>query len=87
MLNGVGGATVARAKESISQAEFLDWIEYRERRGSLNLGMRLEAGFSLLAVSINRGLGGHAKIEDFMPHMDDPEATIGDVMKMLTGGK
>lgn len=77
---------MAEAKERLSQAEYLAWIEYRELRGSLNLGLRLEEGFALIATTINRALGGKATMHDFMPHFDEPEATLEDVMKMLTGG-
>lgn len=41
--------------------------------------MRLEAGFALVAMMISRTNGGKAKIEDFMPHKDEPEADIKDV--------
>ena len=85
MLNGVGGRTVAEAKERMSYTEALDWQSYVEARGTLNLGMRLEAGFALIALSINRALGGHARMEDFMPHFDAPDASLDDVMRILSG--
>ena len=87
MLNGVGGRTVAEAKERMSFAEALDWQTYIERRGSLNLGMRMEAGFALLAAMISRANGGTATVDDFMPHLESQEATLEDVMKMLSGKK
>jgi len=85
VLNGVGGRTVAEAKASISITEMLAWQAYRERYGTLHLGMRLEEGFALLAWVINRALGGHAEITTYMPHADAGEATLEDVMQMLTG--
>jgi hypothetical protein len=87
VLNGVGGRSVWEAKRNVSQAEFVDWCEYRERFGSLNLGMRLEAGFALVSLLMNRSLGGQANIEDFMPHLEQQEATPEDIMKLLTGSK
>ena len=87
MLNGVGGRTVEEAKERISYAEAVDWAEYMRKRGSLNVGMRLEAGFALIAAAINNGLGGSATPADFMPHFESPEASIADVMKTLSGRK
>lgn len=87
MLNGVGGRTVAEAKERLSYAEALDWSEYLRKRGSLNVGLRLEAGFALIAATINNALGGHATPADYMPHFDQAEATLGDVMKTLSGRK
>jgi hypothetical protein len=87
MVLGIGGCTVAEIKERMSYAEALDWQSYIERRGTLNIGMRLEAGFALIAMVINRALGGHATLADFMPHYEAPEATIEDVMSMLAGSK
>lgn len=87
MQNGIGGRTVAEAKDRLSHAEALDWADYVERRGTLNLGLRLEAGFALIAWTINRALGGKAEMHDFMPHFDEPEADLSDVMKILSGGK
>lgn len=71
----------------MSHAESLQWQEFVELRGSLNIGMRMEAGFALLAAMINRALGGTAEMADFMPHIDPPEASLEDVMGMLTGRK
>ncbi len=87
MLNGVGGRSVHEAKYTISQAEFADWCEYREHYGSLHLGMRLEAGFALIALCINRAIGGKAELADFMPHLEQQEATLEDVMNILSGSK
>jgi hypothetical protein len=84
VLNGVGGRTVEEAKERMSYAEALQWRQYLERRGTTHLGMRLEAGFALLASSINRALGGKASIEDFMPHADPPDS-LAQVMNILSG--
>lgn len=87
MLNRIGGCSVAEAKESLSHEEVLKWQGYRERRGTLNLGLRVEVGFALIAYSINRALGGKANMDDFMPHMAEQEATISDIMNMLAGSK
>jgi hypothetical protein len=86
VLNGVGGWSVAEAKERISHEEALKWSAYREKRGTLNLGLRLEAGFALIATTINRALGGKAEMQDFMPHFDQhQEASLEDVMSLLAG--
>lgn len=87
MLNGVGGASVAEAKERLTYAEALQWQAYIEKRGTLNLGLRLEVGFALIAWCINQAMGGKAEMRDFMPHLDEPEATLTDVMSILTGAK
>lgn len=68
--------------------EVAAWASYMQRRGSLNLGLRIEAGFALVAVQINRALGGKAKLKDFMPHVgrdEEAEGSIQDVMSVLMG--
>lgn len=85
MLAGVGGRSVAEAKERLTHEEALQWQAYRQMRGSLNVGMRLEAGFALVATMINRGLGGKANPSDFAPHFDEPESTLSDVLNILSG--
>jgi hypothetical protein len=87
VLNGVGGRTVEEAKRRMTYAEARQWSAYMQRRGSLHVGLRLEAGFALIAATINNALGGHATAADFMPHRDAPEGTIADVMKTLSGRK
>lgn len=85
MLAGVGGCTVAEAKERLSYEESLAWAKYMDLRGSLHTGMRLEVGFALLAQMINHALGGNASIDDFAPHARRG-GSLGEVMAML-GGK
>lgn len=85
MLAGIGGRTVAEAKENLQYAEFLDWLTYRRMRGSLNMANRMESGFALIASLISRACGGNAKQIDFMPHAEPPNATISDVMGILSG--
>lgn len=84
MLNGVGGRTIAEAKSRMSYAEAIDWAAYIKQRGALNQGMRIEAGFALLAMMLSRVHGGKAEMADFMPHFDKPEpSSIQDVFNML----
>lgn len=85
VLAGIGGRTVAEAKENVQYVEFLDWLTYRRMRGSFNLGNRLESGFALIAHLISRAAGGSATQVDFMPHADAKAATIEDVMGILSG--
>ena len=54
--------------------EVNQWAVYRQRRGSLNIGRRIEqAAANIIAMNINKGL----KVEDwvepleFMPNEDD----------------
>jgi hypothetical protein len=87
VLAGVGGCTVAEAKERLTYEEALAWSAYMRKRGSLNVGMRLEHGFALLAAMINNALGGRAELRDFMPHAEPKQGTIEDVMTLLAGKK
>lgn len=89
MLNGIGGRTVAEAKERLSAEEAWQWSAYLERRGSIHPGMRLEWGFALIAMMINRALGGKAELGDYMPHAHDPQepASLAEAMKILSGKK
>lgn len=86
MLNGIGGCTVAEAKERLTYAEALDWFAYIRKRGSLNTGMRLEAGFALLAAILSSAHGGKASMDDFMPHADKADdMSVESVFKKLGG--
>lgn len=89
MLNGIGGRTIEEAKERLSFVEAQQWSTYMARRGSLNVGTRLEWGFALIAAAINNALGGTARQVDFMPHTQDSQqpGSIDDVMKILSGKK
>lgn len=68
VLNGVGGRTIAEAKERMTYQEALAWGRYIDRYGSLHTGRRLEAGSALVALQTHRLGGGLAELLDFMPH-------------------
>lgn len=89
MLNGIGGRTLAEAKEKLTYEEFLTWCAYIKKHGSLNVGRRLEYGFGMVAMMINRACGGNKEMSDFMPHYEKPSGlgSIGDVMNILSGKK
>ena len=80
---GVGGRTIAEAQERLTYSEFLRWARYRNRRGSLHVGMRVERGAAILAAmyanthSKNGGFGLH----DFAPYHDPPPITLEQAMK------
>jgi hypothetical protein len=87
VLNGVGGRTIAEAKENMLHDEYLDWIAYRNKHGPLNLAKHVEWGNGLLAMLFNNvHYRDKKEHHEFMPHYEMPEATIGDVMKLLSGG-
>lgn len=83
MLNGVGGNTIAAAQANMSYAEFCRWVAYRQRRGSLHPGMRVEHGAALVAsilANVNSKKGGF-KPQDFMPHMQAEAMSLEEAME------
>lgn len=68
MLNGIGGNTIAEAKATLSYAEVLAWVAYRDKHGSLNFALRQELSTAIVALQVNRTGGGKAELQDFMPH-------------------
>lgn len=87
MLAGIGGKTVAEAKENLSYREALDWFIFARQRGGIAHTDRLLA---TIATQINRLTGGSAEIGDFLPYLgkngtdEEQEVGIGEVMNMLT---
>lgn len=61
MLAGIGGRTIEEAKERLSYAEVLDWIEYRRQYGPLNLGYRLEWILAQVAYTAAAASGAKSK--------------------------
>lgn len=84
-MNGIGGATVSEAKERMTYKEAMMWSDYIRKRGSLNLGLRVENGFAIIAAMMSRAMGGKGTVEDFMPHADKKAADLADVMKLVSG--
>lgn len=78
MLNGIGGCTVAEAKERLTYSEALSWFAFIRKRGSLHTGMRLEAGFALLASILIQSNGGKTKMSELMPHADKEDGMSVD---------
>lgn len=73
-LAGIGGNTIHQVKNNLTMPEIQQWAEYRRRRGSLNIGRRVEqAAANIMSFGYNMKV----KIEDWieplelMPHEDD----------------
>ncbi|MCY1287202.1 hypothetical protein D9M68_176630 [compost metagenome] len=83
MLCGVGGRTIAEAQQRLSYPEFLSWQKYRAKRGTLHVGMRIERGSALLATlyANTHSKRGGFKLDDFMPHADEPVLTLERAME------
>ncbi|QQE90853.1 hypothetical protein GKQ51_09555 [Azotobacter chroococcum] len=82
-MSGIGGRTIAEAQERISYQEFVAWARYRAKRGSLNVGMRVERGAALLATlyaNAHSKNGGY-KISDFATYHDEPTMSLEQAME------
>lgn len=66
-------------------------MRYRRQTGPLNLGIRLEEGFALLATVLNNVHGGKAKFDDFLPDRgfrpEPAAATPQDLLALLLRAK
>ncbi|WP_438287525.1 phage tail assembly protein T [Pseudomonas syringae] len=63
--------------------EFRSWRKYRDLRGSLNTGMRVERGSAMLAMmyaNVNYKDGPY-KIFDFMPHEVEQPISLEQAME------
>ncbi|ERL54948.1 hypothetical protein [Psychrobacter aquaticus] len=75
-LSGIGGNTIHQVKSNLTMLEINQWAEYRDIRGSLNIGRRVEqAAANIIAMNINKELKFEDWVEplEFMPHEDDVE--------------
>lgn len=83
VLCGIGGRTISEAQQRLSYREFLGWRKYRAKRGTLNLGMRVERGSALLATlyTNSHSKNGGFKLYDFMPHEDEPAISLDQAME------
>lgn len=82
MLNGIGGRTIAEAKERMSAAEYEAWRAYIRRHGSLNLGLRVEDAAALIAWTTQMAQGGKLEHDAFFPVRElDEQAELEKAMK------
>ena len=54
-LNGIGGHSIAEVKSNLTGLEIAQWLEYRLRRGSLNVGRRIEQAIGNLMAFYHNG--------------------------------
>ena len=73
-MNGIGGRTIAEAQERMTYSEFVVWMKFRAKRGSLHQGMRIEmalAQFQAFYVNSKTAKDSPRLYQqDFAPHMD-----------------
>lgn len=85
VLNGIGGRTIEEAKFRLSYAEFRSWVAYRKKFGSLSFARHYEWGNALLTMKIhNAHYTDKKEMTHFMPHYEEPVATIHDAFKILS---
>lgn len=92
---GVGGGTLDELRENLTASELSLWIQKQQRDGPVNLGVRIDRGFALIAYMIYSalpGTGPRKTMADFMPpwyqkpQSQPREPTFDEVMRAL-GGK
>ena len=84
-LNGIGGNTINEVKNNLSMYEVKQWSEYRQRRGSLNTGRRVEQTVANIGtIFLNKEIQNS---EDYleplqlMPYEDNVVETFEDSIK------
>ena len=77
------GCSIAEAMARLSYPEFRQWCKYRRKRGSLNMGMRIERGTAMLATlyANSKSQKGGYKIYDFMQHDSEQPLTLEQAME------
>lgn len=84
MLNGIGGRSIFEAKQNLTMQEVRMWANYRAKRGSLNIGRRIEQNIGQYrAEYVMFKAGKQVDIYDYMPHEDRPEAVEEDAEAYL----
>lgn len=80
-LAGIGGNTIHQVKSNLTMIEIKQWAEYRHRRGSLNVGRRIEqSAANIMSFGYNMKVKSEDWIEPLtlMPHEDDVEIGFED---------
>ena len=70
----------------MTELEVAQWTEYRYRRGSLNVGRRVEQSIgNALAWDFNNKVAAHHRIDplELMPHEDDIEISLEQQLAQL----
>lgn len=88
-MSGVGGATIQECKESLSWSEYLVWLKFRQKYGSLHHGMRVDRAVARAASFFGNAMSkkGGLRPEDFSPYdsaiEEAREVTNGEVFGFL----
>jgi hypothetical protein len=91
-MNGIGGRTIAEAKQNMSFSEAQHWADYVRRHGGLNIAERVEQAAALICATGAQLMGNKkVKVADFIPNREaDDElryATPQDFLKVLQASR
>lgn len=85
MLAGIGGKTIAEAKERISYPEFLEWVAFRKKHGPLCMQLRVErlAAAQMFQFSRANSKSQSQTVDDFMlwSRKEDQEVSLEQAME------
>lgn len=84
----MGGRTIAEAKMNMTNAEVSQWVAFVNKRGSLNIGRRIEQAFGGFTATYLMSKG--AKDVDplaFMVHEDDEQLLSFEEQRLLAHKK
>ena len=86
---GIGGSTIAEARRNLSNTELQTWKAFRQKRGSLFVGRRIEQAIgNLMATYLSSKGAKDVKAQSFMPHEDQPkEMSLEEYMMQNYGGE
>lgn len=92
MMNGIGGRTIAEAKQNMSMVEARQWVQYMQRHGGLNIAERVEQAAALICTTAAQLMGNKkVKIADFIPDRESDDelryATPEDFLKVLQASR
>lgn len=83
---GIGGNSIDTVKANLTAYEISQWREYRLRRGSLNIGRRIEQATAHLMAWYHNGKVKEADRIDpieLMPHEDDVEISFEEMVMAI----
>lgn len=83
-MSGIGGRTISEAKRNLSYNEYLVWLEFRKKYGSLNIARRVEHSVGFLEASLY-AVNGAKKVKpiDFMRNEPKPKEKEEDFLEKI----
>lgn len=67
----------------MSYDEAQSWIAYARKRGTLNLGMRMEFLLGRLSYQVHHALKGKMELQEIVRFHQEDNAGIDDVAKLM----